>query len=103
MDLIQKRINDLNAELEKMYAVELLEYHDKNHLSGDNKSRSETRQQQLKYSMELVKQMTQICKGQILPIHNVTHCDAGEYCDDCGDYVDNGCDNKDCKHNKSCG
>ncbi len=44
----------LKAELEKMYAVALLEYHDKNHLLGDNKSRSETRQEQLLYSLKLL-------------------------------------------------
>jgi len=44
----------LFTELNKMYAVELLEYHDKNLLSGDNKSRSEQRQEQLKYCIELV-------------------------------------------------
>ena len=56
---MRKKIEYLKAELEKMYAVELLEYHDKNHLSGDNKSRSEKRQEQLKYAMHLTEEIEQ--------------------------------------------
>ena len=55
-----KKIETLKAELEKMYAVELLEYHDKNHLSGDNKTRSETRQEQLQYSMRLLNEINEV-------------------------------------------
>ena len=38
----------LKCILEELYAVELLEYHDKNLLSGDNKSRNEWRQERMK-------------------------------------------------------
>lgn len=54
---MERIIKILKAELEKMYAVELLEYHDKNHLSGDNKTRSETRQEQLKYAIKLLAEL----------------------------------------------
>lgn len=47
----------LKMELQKMQAVETLEYLDKNHLSGDNKSRSEVRQEQLSYCLSLVTQI----------------------------------------------
>jgi len=57
-DIMDKKLECLKAELEKMYAVELLEYHDKNHLSGNDKSRCETRLEQLKYAMELVAELT---------------------------------------------
>ena len=59
---MKKKLECLKAELEKMYAVELLEYHDKNHLSGDNKSRCEKKQEQLKYSMKLTDEITEILK-----------------------------------------
>lgn len=32
--------DDINAELEKLLAIILLEFHDKNHLSGDDSSRN---------------------------------------------------------------
>ncbi len=35
-------------------------------------------------------------------LHDVSHSD-NRYCEDCGDYVKDGCDNKDCKDFKSCG
>jgi len=35
-------------------------------------------------------------------LHSVSHSD-NRYCEDCGDYVKDGCDNKDCKDFKSCG
>lgn len=35
--------NSIQALTETIYAIELLEYHDKNHLSGDNKTRNEFR------------------------------------------------------------
>ena len=57
---MKKKLEYLKSELEKMYAVELLEYHDKNHLTGDNKSRCETRQEQLKYSMKLVQEINEV-------------------------------------------
>lgn len=60
---MEKKLEYLKAELEKMYAVELLEYHDKNHLTGDNKSRSETRQEQLQYAMKLADEITKTVKG----------------------------------------
>lgn len=52
-----KKIEALKAELEKMYAIELLEYHDKNHLSGDDKTRSEAKLKQLQYSMRLLNEI----------------------------------------------
>lgn len=54
---MNKNLEYLEVELEKMYAVELLEYHDKNHLAGDNKTRSEKRLEQLQYSMKLVSEI----------------------------------------------
>lgn len=54
----KEKLERLKAELEKMYGVELLEYHDKNHLSGDNKTRSEIRQGQLKLSLSLVEDLS---------------------------------------------
>ena len=60
---MEKKLEYLKAELEKMYAVELLEYHDKNHLSGDNKSRCEKKQEQLQYAMKLTNEIEQIVKG----------------------------------------
>lgn len=56
-----KKAELLKAELEKMYAIELLEYHDKNHLSGDNKIRCERRQEMLLYSMKL---LNEVCGGK---------------------------------------
>ena len=35
-------------------------------------------------------------------LHDVSHSD-NRYCEDCGGYVKDGCDNKDCKDFKSCG
>lgn len=60
---MKKKLEYLKAELETMYAVELLEYHDKNHLAGDNKSRCEKRQEQLKYAMSLTAEITDTVKG----------------------------------------
>ena len=40
--------------LEELYAIELLEYHDKNLLSGDNKSRSEWRQSRLRDGISIL-------------------------------------------------
>ena len=54
---MQKPIDYLKAELDKLYAIELLEYHDKNLLSGDNKSRSEARQEHLLYCRGLAKEI----------------------------------------------
>lgn len=39
--------DELNCILQELYGVELLEYYDKNLLSGDNKTRSEWRQKRL--------------------------------------------------------
>ena len=39
--------DSLKAILQEIYGVELLEYRDKNLLSGDNKTRSEWRQKRL--------------------------------------------------------
>ena len=41
---------ELKCILEELYAIELLEYHDKNLLSGDNKTRSEWRQKRLEHA-----------------------------------------------------
>lgn len=56
---MKKKLEYLKAELETMYAVELLEYHNKNYLAGDNKSRSESRQKDLLYMMKLTLQITE--------------------------------------------
>ena len=42
----------LISTLRTIHAIEVLEYEDKNHLSGSNKSRSETKQSLLNYAME---------------------------------------------------
>ena len=44
----------IKSYLEQLYAIELLEYHNKNYLSGDNKTRSEERQRILKDCIELI-------------------------------------------------
>ena len=54
---MNNKIEQLKSELEKMYAVELLEYHDKNLLSGDNKSRSEDRQRQLEFTIKVTNEI----------------------------------------------
>lgn len=54
---MEKKLQLLKAEIEKIYAVELLEYHDRNLLSGDPKIRSEVRQDQLKYAMKLISEI----------------------------------------------
>jgi hypothetical protein len=41
--------------LEILYAIELLEYHDKNHLAHDNKKRSEEKQKLLSRAISLAK------------------------------------------------
>ncbi len=41
---MEKKIKKLQSIIDKLYAMELLEYHDKKYLSGDNKSRSEEKQ-----------------------------------------------------------
>jgi hypothetical protein len=61
-----KNQKQLKSELEKMYAIELLEYHDKNHLSGDNCKRSETRQEMLLYSIKLLSENEGAIKERIL-------------------------------------
>lgn len=53
----QKLESELNSELETIYAVELLEYHDKNRLSGDDCSRSKERQRQIRKCMTLSKEI----------------------------------------------
>jgi len=60
---MKKKLEHLKAELEIMYAVELLEYHDKNNLVGDNKSRCEKRQKQLKDAMRLTAEIEELVKG----------------------------------------
>lgn len=37
-------MSEIRNIAEEVLAIEMLEYHNKNHLSGDNKSRSETKQ-----------------------------------------------------------
>lgn len=54
---VRFKINTLKAELEIIYATELLEYHDKNTLSGDNKTRCESRLKQLQNIMELISEI----------------------------------------------
>lgn len=66
---MDKKLQILRAELEKMYAVELLEYHDKNHLSGDNKTRSETRQEQLQYAMRLVSEIEMLKTASVAALN----------------------------------
>lgn len=44
----------LKAMLSTLLAVESLEYHDKNLLSGDNKSRSEWRQEEIISMLEIL-------------------------------------------------
>lgn len=41
---MDKEIEILRGHLQTLHAIELLEYHDKNFLSGDNKGRSEGKQ-----------------------------------------------------------
>lgn len=52
---MNKQNEFIKAELEKMYAIALLEYHDMNLLSGDIKSRNEQRQKALKVLIEKLK------------------------------------------------
>lgn len=47
--------NTLIGILESMYATELLEYYDKNLLSGDNKTRCEWKQERLRTCVEILK------------------------------------------------
>ena len=49
---------------------------------------------------ELRDLQSKVCNTDSL--HNVSHSD-NRYCEDCGGYVKDGCDNKDCKDFKSCG
>lgn len=44
--------DDMKANLEILYAVELLEYHNKNWLSGDNKTRCESKITLLKHVLK---------------------------------------------------
>lgn len=41
-------MSEIRSIAEEILAIEILEYHNKNHLSGDNKSRSEIKQSLLK-------------------------------------------------------
>ena len=43
----QKQLEKLSAKLDILYVMKLLEYHDKNYLSGDNRSRNEQEQRLL--------------------------------------------------------
>jgi len=43
----QKQLEKLSAKLDILYGMKLIEYHDKNYLSGDNCSRNEQEQQLL--------------------------------------------------------
>lgn len=54
---LQKKIDYLRSELQQIQAVEVLEYHNKNKLSGDNKSRSVERQSDLKDCLRLVNEI----------------------------------------------
>ncbi len=57
---LKKKIEWLRSELEQMHAVEVLEYHNKNKLSGDNESRNRERQSDLKDCMRLVDEIEKI-------------------------------------------
>ena len=48
----------IKSELQIMYAVELLEYHNKNYLSGNNKTRCEKRLEQLSDLLSKLNQIT---------------------------------------------
>lgn len=50
----KRDIVTLRSEIQKLKAIEVLEYHDKNHLSGDNKTRSGDRQEMLDYCLTLI-------------------------------------------------
>ncbi len=52
----KKSVDFLCTQLEIMYAVELLEYHDKNLLAFDNKRRSEGRLETLVALMKFVRE-----------------------------------------------
>lgn len=43
----------ISADAQQLYAIELLEYHNINYLSGDNKTRSEIKQALLKDIMNI--------------------------------------------------
>jgi len=47
-----KQKDILISTLRIIHAIEVLEYEDKNHLAGNNKSRSETKQSLLNYALE---------------------------------------------------
>jgi len=49
-------MNDILSNLRKLLAIEMLEYEDKNLLSGDNKTRSEEKMLLLEECIDLIKQ-----------------------------------------------
>ena len=51
------KIDEMKSRLGELAGVELLEYHDKNLLSGDNKSRSEWRQETILACLEILKDL----------------------------------------------
>jgi len=48
-------MNELESLIRQVLAIEMLEYEDKNHLSGDNKSRCEKKMELLNNAMEKLK------------------------------------------------
>ena len=51
------KVEGLKSDLEKVLAIEMLEYHDKNYLSFDNKRNSEEKQELLKDALKRVKEL----------------------------------------------
>ena len=54
----RKIIETLKSNVRTEYALEVLEYENKNHLAGDNKSRSEERQVLSQCNLELIDRLT---------------------------------------------
>jgi hypothetical protein len=56
---MKNELENIRSEIETVYAIELLEYRDKNHLNlgGDSKSLSESKQDMLSYSIGKIKEL----------------------------------------------
>lgn len=50
----RKLLEEISGIINEVYGIQLLEYHNKNHLSGDNKSRCEEKLNLLKYVINLI-------------------------------------------------
>lgn len=50
-------LEELSGILYLMYGIEIVEFEDSNHLAGDNKSRSRTRQAILRDAFDLIDKM----------------------------------------------